>query len=140
MFSNRSFLVLGGGAADIVSLIKGGLEILDCNFLFQQGVDGRGKAMTRVLGGIINITLAQLPPQEIIDWALNSREYKGGLIVMLDNENMPIEKVFFENAACVYMDIDYTQRGDNYACTKLVINAEKMIVGNNIDFENDWTN
>jgi len=47
MFSHRSFLVLGGGAADIVSLIKGGLEISNCNFSFVQDIDNSGKATTR---------------------------------------------------------------------------------------------
>ena len=43
MFGHRSFLVIGGGAADILSLVKGGYEILDCNFAFEQGVDARRK-------------------------------------------------------------------------------------------------
>ena len=42
MFSHRTFLVIGGGAADILSLIGGGYEILDCNFAFDQGIDERG--------------------------------------------------------------------------------------------------
>jgi hypothetical protein len=69
MFGHRSFLILGGGGpADIVSLIKGGYEIVGCHFAFEQGVDERGKATTRVHGGTINITLSQLPPQPVIDW------------------------------------------------------------------------
>lgn len=31
MFSHRSFLMLGGDATDILNLIKGGYEILDCH-------------------------------------------------------------------------------------------------------------
>ena len=52
MYGHRSFLVIGGGAADIVSLIKGGLEILSYKFSFQQGFDRKGKASTKVYGGM----------------------------------------------------------------------------------------
>lgn len=139
MFSYRSFLVLGGDAADIVSLTKGGLELADCNYGFSQGIDDRGKATTRVHGGTIRVTLPQLPPNQIIEWALQSRNYKDGMIVVLDAENMPAKKVVFENAACVGFDIDCTQKGDSYASTRLVIQAEVIIVGNGIDFLNEWT-
>lgn len=139
MFGHRSFLVLGGDAADIVSLISGGHEILNCNFSFQQGIDNKGKATTKVYGGTINVTLSQLPPQEIIEWALNSRKYQPGVIVMLNADNMPVEKILFEDAACIEMNINYTQSGDSYTATQLVIQAKKLIVGNGIDFDNEWT-
>jgi hypothetical protein len=36
MHGHKSFLILGGNtAADIVSLIEGGYEILDCAFSFE---------------------------------------------------------------------------------------------------------
>ncbi len=139
MFSHRSFLMLGDGAADILSLIKGGYEILDCHFSFEQGIDERGKATTRVHGGTIQVTLSQLPPQQIIEWGLQSRKYHDGVIVVLDAENIPLEKILFQNAACINMDLNYTQKGDGYAVTKLTIQAETIIVGSGIDFMNEWT-
>ncbi|MEN9919795.1 MAG: hypothetical protein RL662_2231 [Bacteroidota bacterium] len=139
MYTHRSFLVLGSGIADIVSLVKGGLEILHCTYTFQQGVDERGKATTRVHGGSIEVTLAQLPPNEIIEWALKSRKYIDGMIISLDNENTPAEKVLFQNAACIGLDMEYTDKGDSYASCRLVIQAEVITVGNGIEFLNEWT-
>lgn len=139
MFGHRSFLVLGGGAADIVSLVKGGLEVLSYNFAFKQGFDQKGKATTRVHAGTINLTLPQLPPQNIIQWGLQSRKYEDGMIILLDGENMPVEKVIFQNAACISLEVNYTESDDSYASTKLVITAESIIVGDGIDFLNDWT-
>ncbi|HCO66305.1 MAG TPA: type VI secretion system needle protein Hcp [Dysgonomonas sp.] len=139
MFGHRSFLVLGGDAADILSLVKGGLEILDCNFSFQQGIDQRGKATTKVYGGNIEIILSQLPPQEIIEWGMESRKYKNGIVVMLDSENLPVEKVLFENAACINFEVNYTQKGKSYATTRLDIRAEKLVVADGVDFDNEWT-
>lgn len=115
------------------------MEILNCSFAFQQGVDQKGKATTRVHAGTINITLSQLPPQDIIEWGLKSRSYKDGAIIMLDNENMPMEKIIFQNAACVDFEMDYTQANDSYATTRIVIQAEILIVGDGIDFLNEWT-
>ena len=138
MFGNRSFLVIGGGAADIMSLVKGGYEILDCNFAFEQGADERGKATTRVYSGAFHITLSRLPDNTLIEWALNSRKYCDGFIVVLDANNIPVEKIIFINAACVNFGIDFTLQGDCYTDTKLVIQSEKIIVGNGIEFENEW--
>lgn len=137
-FGHRSFLVLGGGAADILSLVKGGLEILSYNFSFRQAVDMKGKATTKVTGGTISLTLPQLPPQDIIEWGMSSKKYKDGMIVVLDSENMPVEKILFENAACVAFEVGFTDSGESYASTKIGIQAEKLIVGNGIPFENEW--
>ncbi|MEN9919314.1 MAG: hypothetical protein RL662_1750 [Bacteroidota bacterium] len=139
MFTHRSFLVLGGGAADIVSLAKGGHELLHCSYSFQQGVDDRGKATTRVYGGNIQATLSQLPPKEITAWALDSRKYQDGMIVILNNENVPVQKIIFENAACVALNLDYIQSNESYITSKITIVTEVLIVGNGIDFLNEWT-
>ncbi len=68
MFGHRSFLMLGSaGAADIISLIKGGYEVSNCHFALEQAVDDKGKATTKVHGGTIYITLPMLPPSDIVD-------------------------------------------------------------------------
>lgn len=139
MFSHRSFLALDGNSTDIVSLTKGGLEISTCTFSFIQDVDDNGKATTKVYGGVIDVTISQLPPQNIVDWALDSRKYQSGVIVSLDSENLPLEKIYFENAACVDFEIEYSYLGSGYASTRFLIQAEKLTVGNGIDFNNEWT-
>ncbi len=139
-FGHRSFLLLGShNAADIISLIKSGYEILECHFGFNQGIDAKGKATTRVHSGTITVTLSQLPPQPIIEWALNSRKYLDGMIVLVDEENTPVEKTLFRNAACTSFNLDYTQSGTGYAATRITIEAEQLIVCDDITFTNEWT-
>lgn len=139
MFTHRSFLMLGPGAgSDIVSLIKGGYEIANCNLTFEQGFDAKGKAQTRVMGGTIHVSLPMLPPIDIIEWGLQGRSYKDGMIVILDNENIPVQKIIFSNTACIRMDVDYTQKGESYTTTTLILQAEKITVGNGVNFENEW--
>lgn len=138
MFGHRSFLVLGGGAGDILSLVKGGFEISDYKFAFQQGIDQKGKATTKVYGGSVNLVLSQLPPQEIIDWGIDSRKYKDGAIIVLDTNNLPLERIIFQNAACIAFEVGFTDADNSYASTTLSIQAEKLIVGTGIPFENEW--
>jgi hypothetical protein len=132
-------MIGGDSAADILSLIEGGYEILDCSFTFQQQTDHKGKATTRVFGGSIDILLSQLPPQNIIEWGMNSRKYNDGAIIMVDDENIPIRKIFFKNAACTHFEINHLQTGTGYSATRLLIQAETLIVGSGIEFKNEWT-
>lgn len=71
---------------------------------------------------------------------MDSRSYKNGMIVILDEENIPLEKVLFEDAACVNFDLDYTKKGKSYIFTKIGIRAERMTVGSGygINFDNNW--
>ena len=138
MFGHRSFLMIGGGAADIKSLISGGYEIAKCNFTFQQGLDDKGHVSTRVYSGTIHVVLPQLPPKDILEWAVQSRKYHDGMIVLVDNENIPLEKIFFKNAACIGIEVEYTYQGSSYSTTSIVIQAENMVVGNGITFQSEW--
>jgi len=142
MYGNRSFLMLGSsGGTNILDLIKGGIEILDYSFSIQQGIDNKGKATTKTCAGSINLTISQLPNKEIIEWALNSRRYLDGCVVLLDGENNPVEKIVFKNAACVNFDITYAAKGSGYAATRLSIQPEAINMGDgdDNDFSNEWT-
>jgi len=141
MYGHRAFLITGGESpADIKSLIKGGYEVLECSFNFNQDIDRTGKASTRVKSGTLDVKLSELPKNDLIDWALDSRKYMDGMIIVLDPDNLPLEKVFFKKATCIDFGIDYTLKGDSYTCTKMIIQSEKMIVGDGIEFENEWVN
>jgi hypothetical protein len=140
MFSHKTYLKLGDfNGTDFMSLIKGGYEVSDCTYSFHQGYDDRGKASTRVTGGTISLKLPMLPPDEIINWGINSRQYKNGVIVILDEENVPQEKILFENAACIHFAMDYVLEGKSYLTTDISLRAERIIFGSGLDFDNFWT-
>jgi hypothetical protein len=139
MFSHKTYLKIGDfTGTDFMSLIKGGYELANFEFSFQQGVDDTGKASTEVYGGTLSMTLPMLPPKVIIEWALDSHKYKKGVVVVLDEHNVPQEKILFDNAACISMGIDYTQKGESYIFTKVGLRAEKLVIGNGLDFDNNW--
>ena len=140
MFSHKTYLKLDDfSGTDFLSLTKSGYEVSKFEFSFQQGVDDTGKASSEVFGGTLLLTLPMLPPKVIIEWALDSRKYKKGVVVILDDHDIPQEKVMFDGAACVDMNIDYTQKGESYIATSIVLQAEQLLFGNGLDFDNLWT-
>ena len=127
MFSHKTYLRLGDfGGTDFLSPVKSGYELANFEFSFRQGVDDTGKASTEVYGGTMSLTLPALPPNAIIEWAPDSRKYKKGVIVVPDEENAPQEKIMFDNAACIAVDIDYTRKGEAYIVTNLTLQAESL--------------
>jgi hypothetical protein len=142
MFGHRSFLMLGGDSpADIRSLTKGGYEILDCRFSLEQGMHKEGKVSTRVYASAVEIVLSQFPTDEILEWGIKNRKYKDGMIVLLDANNIPVEKIIFKNAACTRLMLSYIQTGKSYASVKMMIQPEELLLGtsNDIFFTNEWT-
>jgi hypothetical protein len=139
MHGNRSFLMLGGDApADIKSLTEGGYELANYRFSLQQGIDRKGKATTRVYGGQIHLLLTQMPPKDIMQWGLASRMRKDGAVILLDYDNVPVEKVIFNNAICSEFEFDYVLDGSGYCQTRMAIQAEIIILEAGVTIDNEW--
>ena len=138
MFSHKNFLVIGGGAADIVSLLKGGHEVANLEISFEQGIDDDGKVQTEVVGGAIHLVLPKLPGDDLILWGIKSKEYRDGMIVSLDDENQPVSKIIFKRAACVGFQIAYKRSGSAYSSTMMTIQAKELILGNCTIKNNRW--
>lgn len=139
MFGHKSFLRIGAlNDSSISGLYKDSYELDNCSFDFSQGVDTNGKPQTEVCGGIINLTYSGLPQQDLLRWMLGSTKYEDGAIVTCNDHDEPLEKVFFEQAACVGLVIKYTQHGKSYIKTEVTLRARKMKVGETT-LENQWT-
>lgn len=139
MFGHKSFLRIGAlNDSSISGLYKDSYELESCNFGFSQGVDASGKPQTEVRGGNMHLTYGGLPQPDLLRWMLGSTKYEDGAIVVCDDNNEPLEKIFFEQAACVGLEIEYTQHGKGYIQTKVVLQARKIKVGE-MTLENRWT-
>jgi len=138
MFGNKSFLHLGPlEDSSVMGLYRFSYELDSCSFGFSQGVNIDGKAQTSVYGGTIHITYPGIPPMDIIQWALDSRKYNDGAIVICDYNDAPLEKILLEKTACVGMEICYSQKGTGYIHTKLTLQARKISMGRS-QVENRW--
>lgn len=139
MFGHKSFLRIGAlSDSSISGLYKDSYELESCGFSFSQGLDVNGKPQTEVRGGTLYITYGGLPQNDMLRWMLGSTKYEDGVIVVCDDNNEPLEKIFFEQAACVGLEIEYAQKGKAYIQTKITLQARKIKVGETT-LENRWT-
>lgn len=139
MFGHKSFLRIGAlNDSSISGLYKDGYELESCSYSFSQGVDVNGKPQTEVSGGTIYLTYGGLPQNDMLRWMLGSTKYEDGAIVVCNDNNEPLEKVHFEQAACVGLEIEYAQKGKAYIQTKITLQVRKIKVGETI-LENRWT-
>lgn len=139
MFGHKSFLRIGAlNDSSILGLYKDSYELESCSYSFSQGIDLNGKPQTEVRGGTIFLTYASLPQEDMLRWMLGSVQYEDGAIVICDDNDEPLEKIIFERAACVRLEIEYTQTGKSYIHTKITLQARKIKVGGTT-LENRWT-
>lgn len=139
MFGHKSFLRIGAlNDSSISGLYKESYELESCNYGFSQSTDTNGKPQTEVRGGTISIVYGGLPQNDILVWMLGSTKYEDGAIVVCDDNNMPLEKVYFQQAACVGLEIQYIQSGKAYIQTKITLQARNIKVGETT-LENRWT-
>lgn len=140
MFGYKSFLKIGMlDDSSIIGLYRSSYELKNFTYSFQQGVDGNGKPQTNVRGGTINVTYGGTPPEDLLVWMLASGKREDGVLVICDEQDMPLEKIIFEEAVCIGMQIEYAQVGKSYLETKLTIQVRKMKVGDS-ELENPWVN
>lgn len=139
MFGHKSFLRIGAlNDSSISGLYKDSYELESCNFSFSQGTDVNGKPQTEVRGGTLYLTYGGLPQNDMLRWMLNSTKYEDGAIVVCNDNDEPLEKICFEQAACVGLGIEYIQKGKSYIQTKITLQARKLKVGD-MTLENRWT-
>lgn len=139
MFGHKSFLRIGAlSDSSISGLYKDSYELDSCSYSFSQGVDVNGKPQTEVRGGTIYLTYGGLPQDDMLRWMLGSTKYEDGAIVVCNDNNEPLEKVYFEQAACVGLEIEYAQKGKAYIQTKITFQVRKIKVGETT-LENRWT-
>lgn len=139
MFGHKSFLRIGAlNDSSILGLYKDSYELESCSYNFSQGIDINGKPQTEVRGGTIFLTYAGLPQDDMLRWMLGSVQYEDGAIVICDDNDEPLEKIMFEQAACVGLEIEYMQKGKSYIHTKITLQARKIKVGGTT-LENRWT-
>ena len=74
----------------------------------------------------------------MLRWMLGAKKYEDGAIVVCNENDEPLEKINFEQAACVGLEIEYTQFGKSYVKTKITLQARNLKVGAST-LENRWT-
>lgn len=129
MFGHKWFLKLGElSDASITALMNDASELIYCNYSLYQGVDEKGQAQTNVRVSDITATYDGLPSQEIIEWALDSRRYLNGSLVLSDANDMPVKKLFFQDGACVSLHLNFSSAGKSSIITQIRIKPRRLVI------------
>jgi hypothetical protein len=130
MFGHKTFLRIGQLTdGSLQGLFKEGYELESCTYSFCQGGDHKGQPQMDVRGGAIYITYSGIPPQEILEWAMDGRKYHNGMIVICDDSGQPLEKIGFEKAALVNLKMEYSQEAETLFSTEIELRAFSLQVG-----------
>lgn len=105
----------------------------------EQPTDLKGKAQGEVRGGTLQLTIDSIPSNEIIEWMLNPRRYREGVITTLGEDNASIMRIFFKKAACTRMQIKYNSMGKGFLKLLIELEAKNLIFPEG-EIENKWLN
>lgn len=71
----------------------------------QQTEEGTLEPKDDIKGGVMKLTMVQIPDNELLQWAASKSERKNGEIVFMNEDFSPLLRIEFQDAACV----DFTQ-------------------------------
>jgi len=80
-----------------------GINVISCEFTFQQQVDQRGMPSSRVNGGVINIGLKNENDFDLMLWMFSQDTKKNGKIILTSgiSENQAFQTIKFKDACLV---------------------------------------
>lgn len=109
-------------------------EVAQFSINFAQGVDHKGQPQDEIRGGIINVLLTEVVPDNIYKWAMKSNLSSGCIEFRSKTSNSPL-KIQFMDASCVNMErVIEVSGGIN---TVLVISPGELKI-NDLDMSNNW--
>ncbi|NDV67910.1 type VI secretion system tube protein TssD [Dysgonomonas sp. 25] len=110
------------------------MEVSACSYSFNREINDGGEVMSPVNGGLIHLSLEEIPKNNILQWGMESRNYKSGQIKILEQESgqkITSEIISFENASCISLRLIYEQNFKAYFTVLMTISAENINIGQN---------
>jgi hypothetical protein len=113
-----------------------GSAVISCDYSFSQEIDDSGRVMSRVKGGLINLTLRGVDDPEIIQWMLTSNATKSGRISFSGvTATGPTRRIEFVDAYLVYYRETFNNQSD--IVLHLSISARQISISG-VDHANEW--
>jgi hypothetical protein len=114
------------------------IPVLECSYSFIQDVDATGKAITRVKGGTIKLTVEATADTNLIGWMLGHNSLKKGSISFFKRDNeSALKKIEFTNALCVDYQEEFTSTGIMPMLITITISPDTIRIGTE-SHENLW--
>ena len=118
-----------------------GYNILECEYEFNQPIDGNGKPCSNPSGGIIKFTI--LAPSEndttFHEWMLSKTDVKQGVIdfVITVGAEKSKKVLNFELAHCIYLNEYFNNQNPIQMLTKITLSATKISFGKKASYTNN---
>lgn len=114
------------------------MNVLDCNFSFEQGADYTGRPSQKPKGGQITILLESTGKTDFLEWAISSSMSKDGKIIFYKRDNLSSLKTLdFKEAYCLKYTEDFNAVDSLPLKTRIVISAKEISM-KGTTFTNNW--
>ncbi len=80
MFGYKSVMYLGV----LSNVSTDGMELNQFSYFFSQAKDEQGKPQGEVRAGTLQMTFANLPSADMLEWMVNPRKFKEGVVMTYD--------------------------------------------------------
>ena len=115
---------------------KEGIHLLSCSFRFYQECDGMGLPASRVNGGRVDMSLASIEDNEIIQWMISEDADKSGKIEFSgDNNTKPFKTLEFKDARLVEYQESFVDQGQMITTLSLSV---RQIDISGVKHTNKW--
>ena len=110
-------------------------HVISCKYDLWQETSKEGEPKSGIKGGTIDLSLSDLPNDELMAWIFDHAKFYNGEITFVDYSGETLNQIYFEEARCVNFDLYYGSDTQYKPETRLTLNVKYLISGN-VNFEN----
>lgn len=104
-------------------------RVIDCHYEFYKKTNRAGEVASGVKGGEINLTISDLPTDELMAWVFDHFKKYNGEVTIIDTDGTTLEQIYFENARCVGFKMCYEGLERPHNKTYLKLSVEHIKIG-----------
>lgn len=104
-------------------------KVVDCDYEFYKKTNKVGEVASGLKGGEINITISDMPTDELMTWVFDHFKKYNGEITIMDTDETTLEQIYFENARCVDFKMKYEGVERPHIKTVLKLSVENIKLG-----------
>lgn len=114
------------------------LNVLYCEYSFQQNINSNGKPEVKPIGGKILLTIESTSNTDFFDWMISESQTKSGKVTFYRRDNVSkMKELVFSDAFCVYFKEKFSATGEYPMEIEVELTAKEIKMGNST-FENPW--
>jgi hypothetical protein len=113
------------------------MNVLFCNYRFNQSVDATGKPSSIPQGGLVTLTVESKNDTEIFDWMINPTATKNGVVTFYRRDmKSKLKTLEFGSAYCVNFQEEFNHIGEMPMQISFTLSAKTVKV-NDSEFKNN---